>query len=333
MSKGRSGGDHKGGIITSPSTRSSKLPKTFDEDLEDHTANKEMIDSSDLKFVDEGSTEDVENAFDMGGGSSSSESEGDSEDESEDEEDEESDKYDAMEPAESSSDDDSVDDDDARNFTWGSRKKSYYAGDTADLEIGQDEQDAFDEAQAAKDIMDTMHGEMNEEDFFDDGDDSDIAGDGVDEKRGAEKYVVTELEKSDLSSLPSSKKLSLLAKGDPNLPALLAYFRSKISELRTEVLPLYNAINSESRGVLGTNQSGYDYLQSKKDILTSIILNSIVYFKLRIDPGVKVRDLENHPVVERLNELEGRLGKLRKIEERDGLKRQIEKGEGRERER
>ncbi|GMH93264.1 hypothetical protein TrVE_jg10756 [Triparma verrucosa] len=319
MSKGRSGGDHKGGIITS-STSSSKLSKTFDEDLEDHTANKEMLDSDDLKFVDEGSTEDVENAFDMGGGSSSSESEEDSEDS----EDSESDKDDAMEPAESSSDDDSVDNDDSMNFTWGSRKKSYYAGDTADLEIGQDEQDAFDEAQAAKDIMETMHGEMNEEDFFDD-DDSDIVGDDVDEKRVAEKYVVTELEKSDLSSLPSSKKLSLLTKSDPNLPALLIYFRKKITELRTEVLPLYNAINSESRGVLGTNQSGYDYLQSKKDILTSIVLNSIVYFKLRIDPDVKVRDLENHPVVERLNELEGRLGKLRKIEERDGLKRQIEK--------
>lgn len=32
---------------------------------------------------------------------------------------------------------------------WGAKKKAYYSGDTADLEIGQDAEDAKDEEEAA----------------------------------------------------------------------------------------------------------------------------------------------------------------------------------------
>ena len=49
------------------------------------------------------------------------------------------------------SDDEDGDDDEEENpsSSWG-KKKAYWSGDTADLEIGQDVQDAEDEEEAAK---------------------------------------------------------------------------------------------------------------------------------------------------------------------------------------
>lgn len=48
---------------------------------------------------------------------------------------------------------------------WGKKKSLYYHGDTADLEIGQDEGDAFLEEEAAKEIQASRFEEMDEEDF------------------------------------------------------------------------------------------------------------------------------------------------------------------------
>jgi hypothetical protein len=46
------------------------------------------------------------------------------------------------------------------NDAWG-KKKSYYEGDTADLEIGQDFDDAEDEEEAAKvSVIEDSHGNL-----------------------------------------------------------------------------------------------------------------------------------------------------------------------------
>jgi hypothetical protein len=66
--------------------------------------------------------------------------------------------------ADSSSDDEEDSDDDANN--WG-RKKNYYNGDTADLEIGQNVQDAEDEEVAAVELHKKMLSRMKDEDFYD----------------------------------------------------------------------------------------------------------------------------------------------------------------------
>ena len=50
---------------------------------------------------------------------------------------------------------------------WG-KKKNYYAGDTADLEIGQDVQDAYDEEEAAMILQKERLESMRESDFLDD---------------------------------------------------------------------------------------------------------------------------------------------------------------------
>lgn len=83
MSKGRSGGDHKGGVHSAPETVS-KPTKSFDEGLEDYQNEREQSDSDEdnLQFIDDRKEEeDVENAFDMGGSDdSSSDSDSDSDD-------------------------------------------------------------------------------------------------------------------------------------------------------------------------------------------------------------------------------------------------------------
>jgi hypothetical protein len=61
---------------------------------------------------------------------------------------------------------------------WG-KKKNYYAGDTADLEIGQDVQDAYDEEEAAISLQKERLESMQENDYLDD-----VEGDaGDDENR------------------------------------------------------------------------------------------------------------------------------------------------------
>ena len=65
---------------------------------------------------------------------------------------------------------------------WGSRKEAYYHGDTADLEIGQEEEDAHLEEEAAREVQKRSLSRMNEEDFMNDieesnaqeGDDPDV---------------------------------------------------------------------------------------------------------------------------------------------------------------
>lgn len=67
---------------------------------------------------------------------------------------------------ESASDDDEADDEEEQvEKGWGS-KKMYRGGDTADLEIGQDEQDAFDEEEAAIEMQQEKLKKMQERDFF-----------------------------------------------------------------------------------------------------------------------------------------------------------------------
>ena len=78
-------------------------------------------------------------------------------------------------------DDDDDDDDDVgirglkgSREGWG-KKKNYYAGDTADLEIGQDVQDAYDEEEAALGLQKERLESMQESDYLDDVHDEDTA--------------------------------------------------------------------------------------------------------------------------------------------------------------
>ena len=86
-------------------------------------------------------------------------------------------------PIDSDSDEDDSDDDEAGKLTKWGKKKSYYDGDTADLEIGQEFDDAKEEEKAAKEIVKEKMSRMKAADFFDD------VGDDYDDNDNMEAYI------------------------------------------------------------------------------------------------------------------------------------------------
>ena len=62
---------------------------------------------------------------------------------------------------------DDEEDEEEEEEGWGRKKSAYWSADTADLEIGQDVQDAEDEELAVKDLQKQTLKKMKENDFYD----------------------------------------------------------------------------------------------------------------------------------------------------------------------
>jgi hypothetical protein len=161
--------------------------KQEDEDYLQLDYNDNDDNSDDDDDVDDGIT-NQEGVFDLGVGGTSSEDDDDDEDDDDSEEDnkkvvtkqqqqQRGDKkssytsYDGSSDNDISvSDDDDDDDDDTYNkskiLNWGDKKSAYYHGDTADLEIGQDVEDAYLEEEAAREILANQAKDMDEEDYI-----------------------------------------------------------------------------------------------------------------------------------------------------------------------
>ena len=105
------------------------------------------------------SSDEDEAVLDLGLDKDVDSSDEDTEEESEDDDDEE-------DPAMLSSSEDEEELEPLEDVRkWGTRKSSYYHGDTADLEIGQDQEDAVVEEEAAREIQAARLAEMSEDDF------------------------------------------------------------------------------------------------------------------------------------------------------------------------
>lgn len=88
---------------------------------------------------------------------------------------------------------------------WGRKKKAYYSADTADLEIGQDIEDAKDEEEAALELHKKTLSRMTEDDFFDDfgeQDDAKASKRKSKAKKGKGDKLMGELEDLALDSAP-----------------------------------------------------------------------------------------------------------------------------------
>ena len=200
---------------------------------------------------DDGVTKGREGVFDLGVGGSSDE------DESDDEEEEEvmgasrSKRTAAM--LASSSDDDSDDDDDEEDeekksnlLNWGAKKHSYYHGDTADLEIGQDVDDAYLEEEAGREVEKARLEDMEEGDFMLDGDEDDE--EEVEEvvvkpkkkkqkksssKKGEEVETILQPSKNtkQISKLSKKDKMKLLKANHPELLPLVQHFSGSVQDL------------------------------------------------------------------------------------------------------
>ena len=194
------------------------------------------------------SDEGEEAVMDLGvGGESSSDDGGDSE--SDDDEDAAPLMRQANVPTSDSSDDDDDDEEDMEDVRdWGRKKSDYYHGDTADLELGQDEEDAFLEEEAAKEVQAARYEEMDEDDFAlsDDGDSDDDNTKGKGSKAKKQKGTAAKEEKSttskissirDVSKLSSKDRRKLLEKQHPGLLQILSHFSEAVQDLteRTSV--------------------------------------------------------------------------------------------------
>lgn len=104
---------------------------------------------------------------------------------------------------------------------WGKKKSLYYHGDTADIEIGQDKEDAFDEEEAAKEIESSRFHVMEDDDFLIE---DHFETEGV-SKKISQLYGGASISASrDVSNLSSKAKRKFIKKQHPELLPLVAHF-------------------------------------------------------------------------------------------------------------
>lgn len=141
-----------------------------------------------------------------------------------DDDDDEVEEEETDENSASSSDPD--DEDDEENVRdWGRRKSAYYHGDTADLEIGQDEEDAVLEEQAAKEVQKARYEEMSEDDFVL-SDAEEVAAGSANDDIGSIAVASRNVSKMSLK-----EKQKLLDRQHPELLPLLSHFATMAEDL------------------------------------------------------------------------------------------------------
>lgn len=267
----------------------------------------------------------------------------------------------------SDSNDDTDDDDSIDDFeipetdvlNWGKRKKDYYNGDTADLELGQEVEDAELEEEAGKEVLETRMKDMTEDDFMlddDDDDDDDKSEKSASDTRRKEKADTLSLAMSsnmqkNLSKLSKREKINLMQKTHPELLPLINHFREEfIRPCVDETLVVANAMfqNKGNAEAVGATNAGLQYLVTKAMLQTSTALNVCQYLLIKAEHAklsnnnnnsltssdddailIDSQDedhVKNHPVVRRLNDFNFLANKIESdIESKvGGLKDQVE---------
>jgi len=273
---------------------------------------------------DDGITKNREGVFDLGIGGSSDEEDEDEEEDSDDERERAAkrarqQRAAALEEAMASSDDDDSDgdgdDDDGEGnhssklLNWGDKKHAYYHGDTADLEIGQDVEDAYLEEEAGREVERARLDVMDDADFMLDGDDGgdDHQEDEDDDsdkpqeesssksskkrKSKGEMETIQSVKRSkQLSKLSKKEKMKLLKANHPELLPLLQHFSDPIRELGETTVVAAGALlkNGVAKGAreaeaVGATPAGLRYLLTKCMLQASKALNVSLYLLLKAD--------------------------------------------------
>ena len=128
---------------------------------------------------------------------------------------------------------------------WGKRKTAYYNGDTADLEIGQDEEDAYLEEQAAKEVQAARYQDMSEDDFVLPDNEEDVES-GDDSKN--EEMQRIESSTRDVSKLSAKDRQKILEKQHPEMLPLLSHFSGVVKDLEESTSVATRAIFQGEEG-------------------------------------------------------------------------------------
>lgn len=136
----------------------------------------------------------------------------------------------------SSSSSSEEDDDEERNVRdWGTTKTSYYNGDTADLEIGQETTDAEMEETAANEIVTARYTNMVEDDFYISDDES---------HDGKSKVTIP----GQASAATKKQRQRALNRQHPELLPLLSHFTATLSDLHNHTLVATSAVMDGEKG-------------------------------------------------------------------------------------
>lgn len=218
--------------------------------------------AGDESSEDDGLTKNREGVFDLGVAGSSAEEDDDESDDDEEEEERAAASATKRRAAaiaegfESSSDDSSESDEDgdprSKLLNWGDNKQSYYHGDTADLEIGQDVEDAYLEEAAGREVEQARLEGMDDADFMLDGDDDEHdtgapAAEPTHKKRrkaqdDAMETIQAARRSKPLSTLSKKDKVKLLKAHHPELLPLVRHFSSPIRDLSDTTLVAAGAL-------------------------------------------------------------------------------------------
>jgi len=273
-----------------------------------------------------------ESVLDLGAGgeNSSEEEDDDSDDGSESSDDEHGVKKvgRGVEPVESDDDESSSSDsesededlkemmaaDDPRN--WGKKKALYYNGDTADLEIGQEEEDALLEEDAAKEVQASRFQEMEEDDFVLSEDENEQMQSSDKQKPAKAGATLEKLQSTrDTSMLTRKEARKLLQKQHPELLPMVSYFSDVVKDLKDRTQVATDALfqgesNAES---VGATLQGQQYLLTKSMIQKTMALNSVVYLLLKsasVGDENSTSNIQAHPIMDQLKNLYAALEKF-----------------------
>jgi U3 small nucleolar RNA-associated protein 3 len=128
---------------------------------------------------------------------------------------------------------------------WGSRKSTYYHGDTADLEIGQDEDDAVLEEAAAKEVLAARFIDMTEEDFVVSSDEDDTP---------EINDITTSMSQRNLLQLSVKDKRRLLNKHHPEFLPLVTHFSKLIRVYDSQTSKAVNAMFFGEEGTANVSE-------------------------------------------------------------------------------
>lgn len=234
---------------------------------------KEDDDGSDAEVEDGITHNEAVMDLGVGGSSDDDDSDDDSEDDSSKDDDDVSSSEEEEDVSVTSSDDDDLEDGGKTNvLDWGSKKSAYYHGDTADLEIGQDEEDAELEEEAGREVVKARLEAMDEDDFLlDEDEESSSSSDESSEDEKVQKTTSKKQKKKDtttsggvetvlsamsddrrrakLTKLSKSERLKLIRSSHPELLPLIQHFRDgAITNLAEETEVLCDALLADPKG-------------------------------------------------------------------------------------
>lgn len=127
---------------------------------------------------------------------------------------------------------------------WGRQKKDYYDGDTADLEIGQEEDDALVEEEAAKELQSARLSEMKEEDFVMSDDEEE------DESKANKPTLDATASGQNWTKLSRQEKMKLLDRKHPELLPLVSHFSGVLSDWKDKTDVVSRALLEGEKGTV-----------------------------------------------------------------------------------